>query len=60
MDDPEVAAATVEEQVLALSGLSVELMAEDLETWTKAYKEDKSHNAAYTKLRQGQNINISI
>ena len=27
---------------------------EDLQIWTKAYKEDKSHVAAYTKLRQGQ------
>ena len=45
---------SVEEHVAALSGFSVELMAEDLQTWIKAYKEDKSHVAAYTKLRQGQ------
>ena len=38
----------------ALSGISVELTAEDLQTWTKAYKEDISHVAAYIKLRQGQ------
>ena len=47
MDDP---VATVEDHVSALSGFSVELMAEDLQTWTKACKEDKSHVAAYTKL----------
>ena len=38
----------------ALSGFSVELTMEDLQTWTKAYKEDKSHIVAYTKLRHGQ------
>ena len=54
MDDCEATAAAVEEQVSTLSGLSVELMVEDLQAWTKAYKEDKSHIAAYTKLRQGQ------
>ena len=32
----------------------MELTSQDLHTWTKAYKEDKSHIAAYTKLRQGQ------
>ena len=32
----------------------MELTAEDLQTCTKAYKKDKSHIAAYTKLRQGQ------
>ena len=47
-------AAAVEAHVSALGGISVELMAEDLQTWTKAYKEDKSHIAAYTKLLQGQ------
>ena len=47
-------AATIKEHVSALSGFSVELTAEDLQTWTKAYKEDVSHVAAYTKLRQGQ------
>ena len=54
MDDPMAIAVIVEEHVIALSGFTVELMAEDLQTWTKAYKEDKSHGAAYTKLRQGQ------
>ena len=46
--------SAVEDQVLALNGFSVELTAEDLYTWTKAYKEDKSNIVAYTKLRQGQ------
>ena len=43
-------AATVEAHVLVLSGISVELTAEDLQTWTKAYKEDKSHVAAYCRI----------
>ena len=54
MDDPEAIVAAVEEQVSALRGFSVELMVEDLQAWTKAYKEDKSHMIAYTKLCQGQ------
>ena len=54
MDDPEATTVAVEEQVSTLSGFSVELTAEDLQAWTKAYKEDKSHIAAYTKLRQRQ------
>ena len=54
MDDPMATMAIVEAHVSALSGISVELTAEDLQTWTKAYKEDKSHVVAYTKLRQGQ------
>ena len=54
INDLMVTVAAVEAQVLVLSGISVELTAEDLQTWTKAYKEDKSHVAAYTKLRQGQ------
>ena len=54
MDDPMATAAAVEAHVSTLSGISVELTAEDLQTWTKAYKEDKSSIAAYTKLRQGQ------
>ena len=53
-DDPMATAAAVEAHVSALSGISVELAAEDLQTWTKAYKEDKSYIAAYTKLHQGQ------
>ena len=54
MDDPMVTAAAIEAHVSTLSGISVELPVEDLQTWTKAYKEDKSYVAAYTKLRQGQ------
>ena len=51
MDDPMATAAVVEARVSALGGISVELIAKDLQTWTKAYNEDKSHVAAYTKLR---------
>ena len=54
MDDPIAPMAAVEAHVSALSGISVELTAEDLQTWIKAYKKDKSHVAAYTKPRQGQ------
>ena len=36
MDDPMATAAVVEVHVSALSGISVELTAEDLQTWTKA------------------------
>ena len=54
MDDPMATAAPVEVHVSTLSGISVELTVEDLQTWTKAYKEDKSYVVAYTKLRQGQ------
>ena len=54
MDDPMATAEAVEAHVSALSGITVELMAEDLQTWTKASKEDKSHVVAYTKLHQGQ------
>ena len=32
----------------------MELTAEDLQKWTKAYKEEKGHVATDTKLRQGQ------
>ena len=54
MDDPMATIAAVEKQMLALSGFSMELAVEDLQTWIKAYKEDNSHVAAYTELRWGQ------
>ena len=53
MDDPMATATMIEEQVSALSGFSVELM-EDLQKWTKAYKDDKGHVIVYAKLRQAQ------
>ena len=43
----------IEEQMLAPSGISVELTMEDLQQWTMAYKEDKSCIAACSKLCQG-------
>ena len=52
-DDVAIAATMIEPHVSALSGASVELTTEDLQQWTKAYKEDKGHVAAYMKLRQG-------
>ena len=54
MDDVATAAGMIEQHVSALSGASVEMTAEDLQQWTKAYKEDKGHIAAYMKLLQGQ------
>ena len=32
----------------------MELTTEDLQQWTKAYKEDKGHIVAFMKLHQGQ------
>ena len=54
MDDPMAIVVVVEDHMSALSGFRVEFMTEDLQMGTKAYKEDKSHIAAYTKLFQGQ------
>ena len=54
MDDPMATVVAVEEHASALSRFSMELAVEDLQIWTKAYKEDKSHIAEYTKLHQGQ------
>ena len=54
MDDGATAIAMIERHVSPLSGASVELTTKDLQQWTKAYKEDKGHDAAFMKLRQGQ------
>ena len=54
MDDVATAATMIERHVLTLSGASMELTTKDLQQWTKAYKEDKGHVAAFMKLRQGQ------
>ena len=54
MDDVGTATMIIERHVSALSGVSVQLTTEDLQQWTKAYKEDKGHIAASMKLRQGQ------
>ena len=53
-DDPMATVIAVEEHVSTLSGFNIELTAEELQTWTKSYKEDKSHFAEYMKLCQGQ------
>ena len=50
-DDVATAAAMIERHVLTLSGASMELTTEDLQQWTKAYKEDKGHVVVYMKLR---------
>ena len=52
-DDLATVALTMEEQVLAPSGFSMELMVEDLQQWTEAYKRGEGHVATYTKLCQG-------
>ena len=54
MDDGATAATMIERHVSTLSGESVELTTKDLQQWTKAYKDDKSHVAEFMKLRQGQ------
>ena len=54
MDDVAIAAAMIERHVSVLSGASMELTTEDLQQWTKAYKEDKGHVVAFMKLCQGQ------
>ena len=56
IDDPKGIIVAIEEQVSTLSGIGVELTEEDLQKWTKAYKEDKGHVIAYKKLCQGQKI----
>ena len=53
-DGAITATAMIERHVSALSGVSIEMTAEDLQKWTTAYKEDKSHVTIYLKLRQGQ------
>ena len=39
---------------MTLSGISAELIVEDLQKCAMAYKENKSYVAAYSKLRKGQ------
>ena len=51
MDDVAIATTMIERHVSTLSGASVELATEDLQQWTKAYKEDKGHVAAFMELR---------
>ena len=53
-DDGAKTTAMIERHVSTLSGASMELTTEDLQQWTKAYKEDKGHVAAFMKLHQGQ------
>ena len=53
MEDLAIAATimtAIEEQVLALSGIIMELTVKDCQQWTKAYKENKDHVVAYMKL----------
>ena len=52
-DDLEIA-TTIEEEFLALGGISVELIAKDLQQWITAHKEDKIYIITYSKLCQGQ------
>ena len=50
MDDAATTVAMIERHISALSGVSIEMVAEDLQKWTIAYKEDKGHVSAYLKL----------
>ena len=42
--------AMIERHVSALSGVSIEVTAKDLQKWIIAYKDDKGHDAADLKL----------
>ena len=53
-DDTVIAIAMIERHVLALSGVSIEMIVEGLQKWTTTYKEDKGDVATYLKLRQEQ------
>ena len=59
MDELAVAVAAIKEQVLKLSGVSMDLTVEDLQEWTTIYQENPSQIAMYTKLHQGQNCKDS-
>ena len=54
MDDMATVVGMIERHVSTLSGASMELTTKDLQQWTKAYKEDKGHVAAFIKLWQRQ------
>ena len=49
----------IERHVSTLSGVSIELIAKDLQKWTTTYKEDKGYVANYMKLRQGQKYELN-
>ena len=44
----------IKRHMSTLSGVSIEVTAEDLQKWTTSYKEDKGHIVAYLNLHQGQ------
>ena len=54
MDGVATTATMIERHALARSGVSVEITAEDLQQWAKAYRKDKGHVVAYRTLCQGQ------
>ena len=60
MDDPMATVVAIEEQVSALSGFSMELTEEDLQKWTKSYKEDKCHVTMYQSYTNIENMEIFI
>ena len=49
-----VTTTAIEEQVLALNGISIKLTTEKLQQWTIDYKEDNRYISAYSKLCQGK------
>ena len=53
-DSTMLKATATEDQVFALSGVSIEPEPEDLQKWTIAYQEDPSHKTAFHQLRQGK------
>ena len=53
-DSTMLKATATEDQVFALSGVSIEPEPEDLQKWMTAYQEDPSHKTAFHQLRQGK------
>ena len=58
-DDIATAATMIERHISTLSGASVELTTEDLQQWTKAYKEDKGHVAALVEFAANNAVNVA-
>ena len=50
MNDSVVVVVAIEIHVSTLSGVSIEMIAEDLQKWATTYKEDKGHVVEYMKL----------
>ena len=58
-DDMATIVAMIERHISTLSGASMELATENLQQWTKAYKEDKGHVAALAKFVANNAVNMA-